>query len=117
MRNELQEVYDTVVNHHRTQGRQATSNGSCRYRTADGLKCAIGCLIPDDKYDSTFEGKGVYSPSGPGFLFGYGEKLHLLGSFQLLHDNASNWTYTGVSGIALEDVANRHKLKYKEPST
>lgn len=31
----------------------------CRYRTEDGEMCAIGCLIPDDKYDPMIEGMPV----------------------------------------------------------
>lgn len=46
-----QEIYDTVCAHLAQQKRRAFENGSCRYRTSDGLKCAIGCLIPDDLYD------------------------------------------------------------------
>lgn len=51
-----QETYDHVKNHLLTQNREARLYGSCAYRSADGLKCAIGCLIPDDKYDPAFEG-------------------------------------------------------------
>jgi len=28
----------------------------CAYRSSNGLKCAIGCLIPDDVYDPKMEG-------------------------------------------------------------
>lgn len=28
----------------------------CQYRTAEGLMCAAGCLIPDDKYRPSMEG-------------------------------------------------------------
>lgn len=33
----------------------------CRYRSSKGLKCAAGCLIPDDLYDSSMEGE-TWSP-------------------------------------------------------
>lgn len=46
-----QEVFDTVVNHLRAQGKRALNqNGICSYRTSDGLKCAFGILIRDDEY-------------------------------------------------------------------
>ena len=54
-----QEAFDTVVRHLRNQGRQAIDDGRCSYLTQDGLKCAVGCLIPDDKYGTDFEGKSV----------------------------------------------------------
>lgn len=40
-----------------------TASGSaswvCQYHTPAGLKCAIGCLIPDDKYNLRMEGRGI----------------------------------------------------------
>ena len=63
-----QEIYDKVCAHLAQQKVRATEslNGSffiqcnlrwrgCRYRTSNGLKCAIGCLIPDDLYSSDME--------------------------------------------------------------
>lgn len=47
-----QQIFDKVVNHLRTQGYA----GSCSYRTPDGKKCAIGCLIDDEHYSPKFEG-------------------------------------------------------------
>ncbi len=57
-----QEVFDKVANHLLTQNRKAINTGNlspyvkCVYRTKDGRKCAIGCLIPDDQYDPHIEG-------------------------------------------------------------
>lgn len=31
----------------------------CRYRTETGAKCAVGCLIPDEKYDSSLEQRNI----------------------------------------------------------
>lgn len=44
-----------AVRHLLKQGRPAMENGHCRYRTQDGLKCAIGGLIPDAKYEPAFD--------------------------------------------------------------
>jgi hypothetical protein len=41
------------------QGRPATDGFTCVYRAVDGSKCAIGQLIPEDKYDPNFEGASV----------------------------------------------------------
>lgn len=51
-----QKTFDTVVQHLRAQGQQAIVDGSCCYRTADGLKCAVGALIPDEAYTPDIEG-------------------------------------------------------------
>jgi len=57
-----QELFDRVVSHLRIQGTPATDeHGACMYRTEDGLRCAIGCLIPDDRYDPRWEGKASRS--------------------------------------------------------
>jgi len=58
-----QQVYDTVASHLLAQRKPARitlkSIVQCAYRTDQGLKCAIGCLIPDDKYDPKMEGKDI----------------------------------------------------------
>lgn len=42
------------------QGRKAsTPSQGCSYRTEDGLKCAVGQCIPDERYHSTMEGATV----------------------------------------------------------
>ena len=56
-----QDVFDHVTQHLLKQGkRSVSSTGACQYRTeqAEGvLKCAAGCLITDDEYNSKFEGE------------------------------------------------------------
>ncbi len=57
-----QEAFNKVVRHLLTQKKRAVGcDGctACRYRTNDGLRCAIGCLIPDDLYDASMENLGV----------------------------------------------------------
>jgi len=70
-----QEVFDTISAHlldqdmqscvtHRAgpPGHCVTSKGQfkeMRYKAPDGLKCAIGCMIPDYIYDKSMEGAGV----------------------------------------------------------
>jgi hypothetical protein len=45
-----QEIFDKVAAHLLTQRRQSVNDcsGACVYRSPEGLKCAAGCLIPDD---------------------------------------------------------------------
>lgn len=56
-----QELFDKVVAHLRKQGVKSVENGRCRYRTAEGLKCAIGILIKDEDYSTELEGCVVYN--------------------------------------------------------
>ena len=69
-----QEIFDTIVAHLRNQGKKA-ANGStvegrgqlqCKYRSDDGLKCAVGYLIPDDRYAKEMEGQ---DPFGLAFMY------------------------------------------------
>jgi len=56
-----QEVFDKVATHLLTQMVRSADEDGCLYRGPNGLKCAIGCLIPDDKYDSGMEGLAAVS--------------------------------------------------------
>lgn len=59
-----QEVFDRVATHLLKQNRKSTkedlsnpgADSRCMYRGVNGLQCAVGCLIPDDKYEERFEG-------------------------------------------------------------
>ena len=55
-----QEVFDKVVNHLLKQNKKAAKfpnpyRSECMYKNSEGLKCAVGCLIPDDKYQPYME--------------------------------------------------------------
>jgi hypothetical protein len=55
-----QEIFDTVALHLIKQGKQSIdADDNCLYRGPEGLKCAIGCLIPDELYLSKMECHGV----------------------------------------------------------
>jgi len=58
-----QEAYDIVRRHLLTQMKVSCSEtGACKYRGPDGLKCAIGALIPDSLYNvrwDTFGGNNL----------------------------------------------------------
>ena len=62
-----QELFDKVKAHLLKQNARSTdaySGGTtCAYRGAEGRKCAIGCLIPDEDYSMILEGKGPYVPA------------------------------------------------------
>lgn len=50
-----QEAFNTMVRHLVKQGRKSANEKGCLYRGPDGLKCAFGCLIPDDHYFPSME--------------------------------------------------------------
>lgn len=52
----LQTIFDQVTEHLLTQQRQSTLDGTCQYRTAEGLTCAVGCLIDEAHYNDRLEG-------------------------------------------------------------
>lgn len=79
------EVFYFVIDHLRKQGVQARNEaGSCRYRTPEGLKCAAGCLIPDDQYNSEFEGS-CWETIAPNFPQ-YEEFKWMITDLQEMHD-------------------------------
>ena len=119
-----QEVFDTVVNHLRTQKQPAINSGDqCRYRHTepDGtvLRCAVGCLIADDEYLQEMEGTNIdglladYLRLPNGFLR---EKLRthysLLRALQSTHDDVSR---LGEWEACFEEIANYFNLKYTPP--
>jgi len=62
-----QKTFNTIARHLLAQKRKSmTPMEDCRYRmelrSDKVLKCAIGCLIPDDKYRPSLEGKAVTNP-------------------------------------------------------
>lgn len=67
-----QELFDTVAKHLLTQKQPAYEDSMCKYRTKSGLKCAAGCLIPDDKYDSRIEKGTVATHADDPINFGWG---------------------------------------------
>ena len=89
-----QEIYDTVARALLAQGRPSICKyGRCLYRGPDGLKCAIGHLIPDENYDPKFEGLGIdnfFYDDVHGFGFNKKDK-NLLVDLQLAHDDTNHW--------------------------
>lgn len=58
----LQEIFDKCVGGLIQQGVPAIGAYGCMYRTEDGLKCAVGQLVPDwvDGVDESDEPEAVY---------------------------------------------------------
>ena len=108
-----QELFDKVVTHLRTQGKQSTgSHGGCMYRNAEGLTCAAGCLIPEEFDTAGIEGLPLatilkWHPN----LFGEGINMRLLRMFQNLHDY-----YFGSLEARAQEIAITFQLNYTPPT-
>lgn len=61
-REEMQRIFNTVRDHLLAQGKRALSgDNKCAYRNGDNLTCAVGCLIPEDKYDPRIEQWSIFT--------------------------------------------------------
>ena len=56
-----QEAFDIMVTHLRKQGCKSEDeqHETCLYRGPNGLKCAVGALIPDEEYKPEWDEKGT----------------------------------------------------------
>ena len=96
----IQDIFDKSSRHLLNQAARAVEkeksggmlvNGACRYRSSDGLMCAVGCLIPDELYDPSFEGLGFGSNNELHAMFGIdpdSPKRLLLMRLQKIHDES-----------------------------
>lgn len=85
-----QELYDATIEHFIRQGRPGMEikNGKCRYRTKEGLKCAVGCHITDEEYKPSWDvgiGKTIYQIRLPERLREHKDLLYRL---QGAHDDS-----------------------------
>ena len=56
------ELFERVRTHLLAQGRPSLDrSGGCVYRSPEGLRCAVGALIPDGAYHPGLEGLGASS--------------------------------------------------------
>lgn len=103
------EVFYFVIAHLRAQGVQAkTEQGSCRYRTPEGLKCAAGCLIPDAKYNPEFEGS-CWATIASNFPQ-YKEYRDMIMDLQLLHDGCNQGFDSPRFDMAVAVLEARHLI-------
>ena len=101
----LQTIFDKVALHLIKQKAKAIKAGGsedplCAYRGDDGLKCAVGALIPDDKYRPYFEGSSLcYHTPNTALARAAGLRtdlqLKLAADLQTVHDECEpeEWTY------------------------
>lgn len=110
-----QEIFDTVIRFLCKQGKpsQHPITKRCMYQTSNGLKCAIGCLIPKENYEFSLEGKGVnmvdvYQTLE--YLDLTDRKIALLTALQSLHDTLANWNDSGLKVYPVFDLADAYGL-------
>jgi hypothetical protein len=94
-----QASFEQIATHLFAQGERSINSDdtSCQYRGAKGLKCAIGCLIPDNQYAKRIEGASVEDVQLMEILSAAGlpaydkRYMELLDSLQQVHDRAGHW--------------------------
>ena len=103
-----QEIFDRVATHAHAQGCKAVDeNGACLYRTRDGLKCFIGCLIADGNYNPRMEDKNLEEllEKFPA-IDHLSQHAELLSDLQDVHDNSEPYFWPNK----LLTVAVEHSL-------
>lgn len=140
-----QEVFDLILEGVRKQGGLSVNGTMCAYRSNEGKRCAIGLLIPDDRYVPDMEGSTYSTMWGSYYhkegntcdeefvnarnyriirsLFGDGISDEFLCKMQKAHDHAAS----GKNGerdqsmkwfeMSMETYARQFSLTYTPPST
>lgn len=110
-----QETYQIVRDHLLTQNkRSSTKKDLCLYRGPNDTSCAIGCLIPNNLYKKSMEGRSLmdvleHEPKLSAFLEvdeNMGDKGFLTG-LQSIHD----WHPLETWPQRLFDFANKYSLQ------
>lgn len=135
-----QELFSCAVAFIAKQGRpsvNAFENGDsppvCAYRGAKGLKCAVGCLIPDSKYSPDWEGlafnpavlrPGANSAQSGDAVFASAvpslwAHQDVLRDLQMAHDDCADMTAKFVKYFLKNaaEVADMHGLEMPELET
>jgi len=109
----LQEIFSKVESHLLTQNKQSRGVSGCKYRYRN-LKCAVGCLIPDELYTKSIEGKGIFgldkNLTYPLFKNkdDIDKGMFLLKELQHVHDNSEPCYWKSE----LKIIARRHDLAH-----
>ena len=115
----LQAIFDRVAVHLLKQKQKSMTLGApdgiadpiCAYRGEDGLKCALGVLIPDSKYRVSFEGVSLdYGQINSSLARAAGIRTDaqaaLAIDLQTIHDEEPVRKWSG----SLREVAERYNL-------
>jgi hypothetical protein len=104
-----QEIFNVAFLGMKSQGFKMSVNGNgvCAYRSPNGLKCAVGFLIPDDKYSKSLEGLSASSEVILGITEVSPHDKRFLKDLQEIHDisfSPDNMSYD------LKVFAENHRL-------
>lgn len=119
-----QEAFDTALTHLRKQGCKSVTSDTlrCAYRGRNGTKCAIGALIPDEKYE---RGMDIYMPNCNNTVSerhlktfnGDPDDLRFYRVMQTqMHDCLSNIDFALDLEYAAAQMATIFSLEYSAPS-
>lgn len=112
-----QETFEFVARHLFTQGVKAVdpAHGRCMYRGQNKTTCAVGCLIPDEVYETSMENRRVLSLMSsfgdvlPKF---FSRQIDLLGALQAVHDDSPDSRFTtAYLRSRLKMVGRRYSLR------
>jgi hypothetical protein len=107
---DLQQTFDTIVQHLRRQGHRAVNETGyrCEYLAPDGSRCAVGALIPDG-HPALKPGIGLgvedllsAFPDLCELIAPTRDHVDLLCSLQCIHDWRASWTDSGLSAEGWE---------------
>lgn len=110
----IQETFDTIYKHLLDQGGKSVDRdtGICMYRGPNGTKCAIGCLIPDDKYDPKWERLPIGDLTGV-ITFDNAHTYDMCKQCQSAHDRYNkglDGDWTNYIKVSLLEIATQCKL-------
>lgn len=113
MKNYRQEIFTKVYRHLMKQKKKSTrvENSfayTCAYRGDNGAMCAVGCLISDEKYTPSLEGRSVRNTAVQCAIpKRYAPHIDLLFGLQKIHDLecVADWE------VKLQALATRNNLK------
>jgi hypothetical protein len=104
-----QEIFNKVWTHFFIKNNpRAIVENRCKYRTYNGNKCAVGCLIPYKLYDPKIEGKACDVNSPDNSLIEILKKLYIYKYIDLLSELQSAHDQLG------EKNKNKAKAAFKQ---
>ena len=119
-----QAILDRVIAFLHAQGGPGRQHNGCFYRTDDGRRSALGCLIPDEVYSDDLEDR---DPADlPRRVFDAldaesDDEIAFLIALETAHDEAANESDSAEFWSqwvkALERIARQHSLSLAVPGT
>lgn len=108
-----QEIFSRAKSHLLQQNAKSIINNACAYRGDNGLKCALGIFIPDEKYSKFLEYRTPRDPALKDafeFHISRNYEISFLRELQEIHDycEPEEWEHE------LGEFAKKHNLTTSE---